>query len=114
MSKAIACGIGQAGKHGNIFQLSVSSGSSRRRHVRSREVSYERRSEIKRLDNFASKGSFDPWTGGSVGLHRATVLTVSEAEAQPRRRTERRTRRRTPRRTRRRTERRTRRHRTRH
>ena len=43
-----------------------------------------------------------------------TVLTVSDAEAQPRRRTERRTRRRTPRRTRRRTERRTRRHRTRH
>ena len=43
-----------------------------------------------------------------------TLLTVSEAEAQPRRRTERRTRRRTPRRTRRRTERRTRRHRTRH
>ena len=43
-----------------------------------------------------------------------TLLTVSDAEAQPRRRTERRTRRRTPRRTRRRTERRTRRHRTRH
>ena len=80
MSKAIACGIGQAGKHGNIFQLRVSSGSSGRRHVRSREVSYERRSEIKRKDNFASKGSFDPWTGVSVG---ALILILLCRRADP-------------------------------